>query len=77
LSRPGECPDATGSWELRRLAPAGDTGLVDPGHSREARLTPASRADTARGEGWEPVRLACMVFDPAEPRAALRVSVET
>jgi hypothetical protein len=29
------------------------------------------------GESWEPVRLLCMVYDPAEPRAALRLGVET
>lgn len=37
-------PDATGSWELRSLAPAGDTGLVEPGHALRVSVeTPGTR----------------------------------
>lgn len=73
----GDCPEAAGEWELRGSGAPGDADVLDPGQSRERRVTPAARVRTARGESWEPVRLLCMVYDPAQPRAALRLGVET
>ena len=73
----GECPEAARGWELRASGEVENADVLGPGQSRERRVTPAARVSTARGEGWEPVRLPCLVYDPAEPRAALRLGVET
>ena len=62
---------------MRRSGRTGSVDVLDPGESRERRVAPAARVRTPRGESWEPVRLPCLVYDPAEPRAALRLGVET
>jgi hypothetical protein len=75
--RAAGCPEAAGDWELRGSGPNGDAGVLDPGRSRESRAMLAARVGSSRGGTWESVRILCMVFDPVEPRAALRLRVET
>lgn len=75
--RDAGCPETVGDWEFRGSGPPGDFGVLDPGRSRERRVTLAARVGAPRGESWEPVGVLCLVFDPGEPRAALRLRVET
>ncbi|HEX7243449.1 MAG TPA: hypothetical protein VF263_24405 [Longimicrobiaceae bacterium] len=73
---PIACPEPTIGWELRRSGARGPAEVLGPGESREGYATPGAWVPTPAGEAWRSVRLVCMVFDPAAPRAALRLGVE-
>lgn len=69
------CPDSAADWILHPDEVPGGHDPLGPGESWESDALPAARLDRA-GDAWREVGLACLVFDPAEPRAALRLGVE-
>jgi hypothetical protein len=72
----GACPDAAAGWTLRPDGAPGGTGTLAPGDSWESDALPAARPLDPAGADWREVGLACLVFDPAAPRVALRLGVE-
>lgn len=71
------CPDSARGWALRGSASPGEDVELLPGESAEGHAVLAVRVRTAAGETWQASSLPCLVFDPAEPRAGLRLEVET
>ena len=71
------CPDTVTAWAVRRSGPPRAPDVVEPGAAREGSATPVARVRTLGGDAWQAVSLQCVVYDPAEPRMALRLWVET
>ena len=72
----GACPDSATEWSLRASGAPESPAALDPGESWESDAVPAARLRDPAGAAWSGVGLACLVFDPAEPRVALRLAVE-
>lgn len=72
----GACPETAADWSLRPNAVPGEPDTLGPGESWESDALPAARPLDPAGEAWRRVGLACLVFDPGAPRAALRLGVE-
>jgi hypothetical protein len=70
------CPESAAGWMLRPDGTAGGPDTLAPGESWESDALPAARPAAPAGETWREAGLACLVFDPAEPRMALRLGVE-
>jgi hypothetical protein len=69
------CPAASDAWVLAGGRTAAPPDAIAPGGSWEAVVQPAARL-AGTGEAWRTVPLPCLVFDPAEPRVALRLRVQ-
>lgn len=72
----GECAEPAGAWELRETGLRAEPHVLAPGESWEGEAVPAVRVGPSAGAAPRTVGLACLVFDPAQPRAALRLGVE-
>ena len=70
-----ECPASAGEWELQRQGGRADVVTVPPGGSHEAYALPRARLADGDAE-WRSVRMACLAYEAAAPRAALRLWVE-
>jgi hypothetical protein len=70
------CPDTATDWTLGTGGAPGTPRPLEPGESWESDVLPAARPLDSVGEDWREAGLACFVFDPVAPRAALRLGVE-
>lgn len=69
------CPEFAERWMLRDRDGALPPYTLAPGASWEKVVEPAALG-AGPGQVWRMVSLPCLVFDPAQPRAALRLWVQ-